>query len=87
LKGVVLSRGNAYSHTAAHTAETLGKHKFYIMTHPPHSSDLASFGYHFFGTFKEAFTSYQEVKAVVHAWLTAQPKMFSYEDIRKLMLM
>ncbi|PNF25925.1 hypothetical protein B7P43_G10027 [Cryptotermes secundus] len=71
-----------------HTAETLRKLKFDVMAHPPYSPDFAPTDYHLFGPLKEAlrgrqFTSDQEVKEAVLAWLTAQPKTFS-EGIRKL---
>jgi hypothetical protein len=59
------------------------------MAHPPYSPDLAPSDYHLFGPPKEAlrgcrFTSDQEVKEAVHAWLAAQPKTFFFEGIRKL---
>ena len=87
-KSVVLLHNNARPHTAAHTAETLRKLKFEVMAHPPYSPDFAPSDYHLFGPFKEAlrarrFTSDQEVKKAVHAWLAAQPKTFS-EGTRKL---
>ena len=68
---------------------TVRKLKFEVMTHPPYSPDLAPSDNHFFGPLKEAlrgrrFTSDQEVKEVVHAWLAAQPKTFFSEGIRKL---
>ena len=59
------------------------------MAHPPYRPDLAPSDYHLFGPLKEAlrgrrFTSDQEAKEAVPAWLTAQPKTFFSEDIRKL---
>ena len=80
-KGVVLLHDSARPHTAAHTAETLRKLKFEVMAHPPYSPDLSPSDYHLFGPLKEAlrgcwFTSDQEVKEPVHAWLAAQPKTF-----------
>ena len=78
-KGVVLLHDNARPHTAAHTVETLCKLKFEVMVQPPYSPDLAPSDYHLFGPLKEAlrgrrFTSGQEVKEAVYAWLAAQPK-------------
>jgi histone-lysine N-methyltransferase SETMAR len=72
---------NVRQHTAAHSAETLGKLKFNLMAHPPYSSDLVPSVCHLIGSLKEAsrghqFNSDQEVKAVVHMWLVAQRKMF-----------
>ena len=72
-----------------HTAELLWKLKFEVMAHPPYSPDLAPSDYHLFGPLKEAlrdrlFTSDQEVKEAMHAWLAAQPKTFFSEGIRKL---
>ena len=78
LKGVVLLHDNARPHTAAHTAETLQKLKFEVMAHPPYNPDLSPSDYYLLGPLKEAlrgrqFTSDQEVKEAVHAWLAAQP--------------
>ena len=55
-KGVVLLHDNARPHIATHTAETLRKLKFEIMTHPPYSPDLALSDYHLFGPLKEALS-------------------------------
>ena len=78
-KGVVLLHDNARPHTTAHTEETLRKLKFEVMAHPPYTCDLAPSDYHLFVPLKEAlrdrpFTSDQEMKEAVHAWLDAQPK-------------
>ena len=64
--------------------------KFEIMAPPPYSPDLAPSNYHLFGPLKESlrghwFTSDQEVKEVVYAWLAAQPKTLFSEGIRKLL--
>ena len=80
-KGIVLLHDNACPHTATHTVETLQKLKFEALAHPPYSPDLAPSDYHLFGPLKEAlrghrFTTDQELKVVVHAWLAAQPKNF-----------
>ena len=80
-KGNVLLHDNACPHTAAHTVETLQKLKFEVLAHPPYSPDLAPSDYHLFGPLKEAlrgrrFTSNQELKEAVQAWLAAQPKTF-----------
>ncbi|PNF25406.1 hypothetical protein B7P43_G09167 [Cryptotermes secundus] len=88
-KGVVLLHDDARPHTAAHTAETLRKLKSDVMAHPSYSPDLAPSDYHLFGPLKEAlrgrrFTSDQEVKEAVHAWLAAQLKTFFSESIRNL---
>jgi histone-lysine N-methyltransferase SETMAR len=85
----VLLHDNARPHTAAHTAETLRKLKFDVTAHPPYSSDLAPSDYFLFGSLRKAlrgrqFTSDQEVKEAVHAWLAAQPKTLFSEGIRKL---
>ena len=82
-KGIVLLHDNARLHTAAHTVETLHKLNFEVLAHPPYSSDLASSDCHLFGSLKEAlrgrrFTSDQELKEVVRAWLAAQPKTFFF---------
>ena len=88
-KDVVLLHDNVHQHTAAHTAETLRKLKFEVMAHPPYSPDLSPSDYQLFDPLKEAlrghrFSSDQEVKEAVHAWLTAQPKTFFLECNRKL---
>ena len=88
-KVVVLLHDNARPHTAAHTAEMLWKLKFEVMAHPPYSPDLVPPDYHLFGPLKEAlrgsrFTSDQEVKEAVHAWLAAQLKTSFLEGVRKL---
>ena len=88
-KGVVLLHENGCPHTSAHTAEMLRKLKFEAMARPPYSPDLALSDYHLFGPIKEAlrshrFTSDQEVKEAVNAWLAAQPKTLFSEGIGKL---
>ena len=85
----VLLHDNIRPHTAAHTAETLRKVKIEVWVHSPYSSDLASSDYHLLGPLKKAlrdrrFTSDQEVKEAVHAWLAAQPKTSFSEGIRNL---
>ena len=64
------------------------KLKFEVMAHPPYSPDLVPFDF-LFGPLKEElrgrrFTSDQEVKEAVRAWLAAQPKTFFLEGIRQL---
>ena len=86
-RSVVLLHDNAHSPTAAHTAEMFRKLKFEVMAHPTYNPHLAPSDYHLFGPLKEAlrghrFTSDQEVKEAVHAWLAAQPKMFFSEGFR-----
>ena len=88
-KGIVLLRDNARPHTATHTVDTLQKLNFEILAHPPYSPYLAPSDYRLFGPLKEAlsgrrFTSDQELKEAVHAWLAAQPKTFFSEGIKKL---
>ena len=66
-------------HTAAHTTETLRQLKSEVMAHPPYTPDLDPSDSHFSGPLKEAlrsrrFTSDQEVKEAVNAWLAAQPR-------------
>ena len=82
-KGIALLHDNARLHTAAHTVETLQKFNFEVLAHPPYSPDLAPSDYHLFGPLKEAlrghqFTSDQELKEAVHAWLATQPKTFFF---------
>jgi len=82
-KGIVLLHDNACPHTATHTVETLHKLKFEVLAHPSYSPDLGPSDYRLFGPLKEAlrghqFTSDQELKAAVCAWLTAWPKTFLF---------
>ena len=88
-KGIVLLHDNDRPQTATHTVETLQKLKFEVLAHPPYSPDLAPSDYHLFVPLREAlrgrrFTSDQELKEAVHAWLAAQPKTFFSEGIKKL---
>ena len=88
-KGIVLLHDNARPHTAAYTVETLQKLEFEAVAHPLYSPDLVPSDYHLFGPLKEAlrgrrFTTDQELKEAVHAWLAAQPKIFFSEGIKKL---
>ena len=88
-KGIVLLHDNARPHTAAHTVETLQKLKFEVLAHPPYSPYLACSDSHLFGPLKAAlrgrrFTSEQELKEAVRAWLAAQPKTLLSEGIKKL---
>ena len=88
-KCIMLLHNNVRPHTAAHTVETLQKLNFEVLAHPPYSPDLAPSDYHLFGPFKEAlmgrrFTSDQELKVVVHVWLSAQPKHVFSEGIKNL---
>ena len=87
-KCILLLHDNVRPHTAAHTVETLRKLNE-VMAHPAYSPDLAPPDNHLFGLLKVAlrgrqFTSDQEVKEPVDAWLAAQPKTFFSEGIRKL---
>ena len=68
-------------HILLPTSETIRKLKFQVMAHPTHSPYLALSDYYLFGPLKGAlrgrrFTSDQEVKEAVNAWLAAQPKTF-----------
>jgi hypothetical protein len=85
----MLLHDSAYLCTAAHASETVWKLRFDVMAHPPHSHSQIPSDCYLFGTLKEAlkghrFTSDQEVKEVVHAWLAAESKMYCSEGIRKL---
>ena len=59
------------------------------MEHPAYSSDLAPSDFHLIGPLKEAlgwrrFSCDDDVKAAVHQWLRAQPKIFFADGIKKL---
>ena len=62
---------------------------FEILQHPPYSPDLVPSNYNIFGSLKEAlrsrrFTSDEEVKEAVHAWLQEYHKSFFSAGIQKL---
>jgi hypothetical protein len=71
-------------HAAAHIRNTpIWKLKFDLMTYPlyTYSPSLTPSNCNLFVSLQEAlkgfhYTSHQDVKEVVHAWLTAQLKMF-----------
>jgi hypothetical protein len=63
--------------------------RFQILQHPPYSPDFSSSDYHESGPLKDAlrgrrFGNDDEVKEAVHSWLTAQPKTFFSDGIKKL---
>ena len=63
------------------TVESLQKLNSEVLAHPPYSPGLASSDYHLFGPLKgvlrgRRFTSEQELKEVMHAWLAALLKTF-----------
>ena len=73
-KGVMLLHDNARPHTDATLLKRSGNSR---LAHPPYSPDIAPFDYHLFGPLKESlrgrrFTSDQEEKEAMHAWLAAQ---------------
>jgi histone-lysine N-methyltransferase SETMAR len=60
------------------------------MEYPAYSPDLAPSDFHLFGPLKEAlrggrFSCDDDVKAAVHQWLRAQPKIFFFGGIKKLL--
>jgi len=77
---------NARPHTAAHTLETLKQLKWEAMELPAYSPNLAPSDFHLFGPLKNArrFSCDDDMKAVVHQWLRAQPKTFFDDGIKKL---
>jgi hypothetical protein len=61
------------------------------MEHPAYGPDLAPSDFHLFRPLKEAlrgrqFSRDDGVKAVVHQWLRAQPKIFFFGGIKKLVV-
>jgi hypothetical protein len=79
---------NACLHTAAHTIECLHQRNFEVLKHPLYGPDLAPY-HHLFGPFSDTlgcrhFTSDQEVKEAVHAWLVIQPETFFSVGLQKL---
>jgi hypothetical protein len=78
--GVVLFHYNACLHNAAHTVETLKKLNFELLEHSLYSSDLAPSDNNLFGPLKQVlrgrpFTTDQQLKETVHAWLVSQLKI------------
>jgi histone-lysine N-methyltransferase SETMAR len=79
---------NACPHTAAHTVDSLKKLNFEVLEHPPYSPHLAPSDCHLFGPLKQAlrgcrFTTDQQLKETVYAWLVSQPITFCSEGIKK----
>jgi len=83
---ILLFHNNARPHTAAHTLETLKQLKLEAMELPAYSPNLAPSDFHLFGPLKNArrFSCDDDMKAVVHQWLRAQPKTFFDDGIKKL---
>ncbi|GFS03474.1 histone-lysine N-methyltransferase SETMAR [Elysia marginata] len=59
-KGVILQHDNATPHTARVTQCWLEKYGWDILSHPPHSPDLAPSDYHLFGPLKHELAGKQE---------------------------
>jgi hypothetical protein len=80
----MLLHDNAQPHSAALTAETLGKLKFDVVAHPSYSPDLEPCDHRLFVPLKWALwsrqlTLQQEVKEVMWVWPFAQLKTFPSE--------
>lgn len=87
--GVLLQHDNARPHTSRVTVEKISNLRFECLPHPPYSPDLAPSDYHIFGPLKEAlggkkFSTDDEVKTAVHAWLCSQPQDFFSRGIEAL---
>ena len=79
-EGSVLLHYNACPHTAAPTVETLKKLNFELLEHSLYSSDLAPSDYNLFCPLEQVlrgrpFTTDQQLKETVQAWLVSQPKI------------
>jgi histone-lysine N-methyltransferase SETMAR len=87
-KRVLLLHGNARTHMAAHTVDTLCALKFEVLKHPTYSPDLAPSDFHLFGPMKEHLPGQKfvddMVMEAVQSWLKATPKSFFLEGIQKL---
>ena len=71
---ILLLHDNARPHTARPTIDALEKLKFEVLSHPPHSPDLAPSDFYFFPHLKRDlkgthFTSDDEVKQAVTSWI------------------
>ena len=82
-EGVVLLHDNARPHTAAQSVVTLKKLNFEVVEYFPYGPRLVPSDYHLFVPLKQdlrnrRFTTDQELKATVHAWLLCQPKIFLF---------
>jgi hypothetical protein len=87
-ESVALLHNNACPLSAAHIVDSLKKLNFDVLEHPPYSPDLAPSDCHLFGTLKQAlrgcrFTTDQQLKETVHAWLVSQPITFYCDAIKK----
>ena len=75
-KGVHILHDNARPHVARQTVALLQQFQWNIITHPPHSPDLAPSDYHLFPKLKEhlagkRFRSDDEVKEEVQNFLNS----------------
>ena len=82
---------NAQPHTARATIDALETLKFEVLSHPPHSPDLAPSDFHFFPHLKRDlkgthFASDDELKQAVMSWIEQRtPELFN-DGMRKLVL-
>jgi histone-lysine N-methyltransferase SETMAR len=81
---------NGRPHSATHIVESLHQLNLEVLKHPPYSPGLAFSDYHLFGPLRDTlrdrhFTSDQELKEAVRAWLVTQRKTFLSAGIQKLL--
>ena len=86
---MILLQDNARPHTAAGTLAKIEDLGWKLLTHSPHSPDLAPSDFHLFGPLKESmreihFLTNEEVKAAVSKWLRTQSTEFYAKGIDDL---
>jgi histone-lysine N-methyltransferase SETMAR len=89
-EGVILQHDNATPHTANITKDWLHKYGWEVLTHPPHSPDLAPSDYHLFMPLKrhlagKRFDADEDLIQDVRTWLQNLDVNFCREGIYSLM--
>lgn len=86
---ILLQHDNATPHTSHATREALTKLKFETLPHPPYSPDLAPCDFYLFPNLKRylkgnKFSSDDEVREAVQAWLRSKNSEYFADGMRKL---
>ncbi|UYV76641.1 hypothetical protein LAZ67_14001557 [Cordylochernes scorpioides] len=86
---VIYQHDNARPHVAKVVKETLEALQWDVLPHPPYSPDIAPSDYHMFrsmthGLAEQHYTSYEEAKNWVDAWIASKDEEFFRHGIRML---
>ena len=84
-----LQHDNARPHTSVATRDPIQRLDFSVLSHPPHSPDLAPSDFHLFQKLKEhlkgqRFSCNEEVKSAVRKWVQKQNTYFFKNGFQKL---